>query len=96
MNMPLAMSFVWEVIKYPKKSPEIAELLLKFDTVLGIKIDKEEQKVEIPKDVLELVEKRKQARQEKNWQESDRLRDEIQALGYNVKDTKNGVEISKN
>ena len=71
-------------------------MLLKFDTVLGIKIDKEEQKVEIPKDVLELVEKRKQARQEKNWQESDRLRDEIQTLGYNVKDTKNGVEISKN
>ena len=98
MNMPLAMSYVWEVIKYNKKSPEISNLLLKFDTVLGIRIDKEEEKnnLEIPEEVLELVEKRKKARQEKNWTESDRLRDEIQNLGYSVKDTKDGVDILKN
>ena len=97
MNMPLAMSYVWEVIKYNKKSPEIANLLLKFDTVLGIKIDKEEKnEIKIPEEVLELVEKRKKARQEKKWTESDRLRDEIQNLGYSVKDTKDGVDILKN
>ena len=97
MNMPLAMSFVWEVIKYPKKSPKIAELLLKFDTVLGIKIDKEEnnEEIEIPEDVLQLVEERKQARQEKNWAESDRLRDLIKEKGYEVKDTKDGMEINE-
>ena len=95
MNMPLSMSFVWEVIKYPKKCPEIAELLLKFDTVLGIQIDKAEKKVEIPEEILELIEKRKQARSEKNWQESDRIRDEIHQKGYVVKDTKDGMEISK-
>ena len=95
--MPLAMSFVWEVVKYPKKSPEIADLLQKFDTVLGIKIDEEgkEKNVEIPENVLKLIEERKIARQEKNWAESDRLRDEIQKLGYSVKDTKDGVEISE-
>ena len=95
MNMPLAMSFVWEVIKYSKKSPEIAKLLLKFDTVLGIKINKEEtnKDIEIPEDVLKLVEERKQARQEKNWAESDRLRDVIKEKGYEVKDTKDGMEI---
>ena len=96
MNMPLAMSFVWEVIKYPKKSPKIAELLLKFDTVLGIKIDKEEnnEEIEIPEDVLQLVEERKQARQEKNWAESDRLRDLIKEKGYEVKDTKDGIILN--
>ena len=95
MNMPLSMSFVWEVIKYPKKCSEIAELLLKLDTVLGLKIDKIEKKAEIPKEILELIEKRKQARSEKNWQESDRIRDEIHQKGYVVKDTKDGMEISK-
>ena len=97
MNMPLAMSFVWEVVKYPKKSTEIAELLVKFDTVLGIKIDKVEinKEIEIPKEVLKLVEERKQARQEKNWAESDRLRDLIKEKGYEVKDTKDGMEIRK-
>ena len=97
MNMPLAMSYVWEAVRYNKKSPEVADLLLKFDTVLGLKIDKEpeQEKVEIPQDVLDLMEQRKQARQEKNWTESDRLRDLIKEKGYEVKDTKDGMNISK-
>ena len=95
--MPLAMSFVWEVIKYPKKCPEIANLLLKIDSVLGIKIDKEEtnNKTEIPEEVFKLIEERKQARKEKNWAESDRLRDLIKEKGFEVKDTKEGMEISE-
>ena len=97
MNMPLAMSYVWEVVKYPKKSSEIAKLLLKFDTVLGLKIDKEdkEEEIKIPEEILKLVEQRKQARQEKNWTESDRLRDVIKEKGYEVKDTKDGMEVIK-
>ena len=58
LNMPLAMSVVWETVKYPEKSVQLAELLKKFDTVLGIKIDQKE-KVEIPEEILELVEQRK-------------------------------------
>ena len=37
----------------------------------------------------------KQARKEKNWEESDKIRDEIQKLGYNIKDTKEGIKIEK-
>ena len=95
LNMPLAMGVVWEAVRYDKKSPKIAKLLLKFDTVLGLKIDEEQkqQEVKIPKEILDLVEKRKQARQEKNWEESDRLRDLIKEKGYEVKDTKDGMEL---
>ena len=97
MNMPLAMSYVWEAVRYEKKNKEISNLLLKFDTVLGIKIDKKEtnEEIEIPEEVLELVKERKKARQEKNWAESDRLRDLIKEKGYEVKDTKNGIEIRR-
>ena len=96
LNMPLAMGIVWEAVRYDKKSPKIADLLLKFDTVLGLKINEEQkqQEVEIPKEILDLVEKRKQARQEKNWEESDRLRDLIKEKGYEVKDTKDGMELT--
>ena len=93
LNMTLAMSVVWEAIKYPTKSEKIAKLLEKFDTVLGIKItEKKEEK--IPQEIWDLVEKRKIARNEKNWTESDRLREIIMNKGYSVKDTKDGVEIS--
>ena len=41
------------------------------------------------------MEQRKIARQEKNWAESDRLRDLIKEKGYEVKDTKDGMNIGK-
>ena len=42
-----------------------------------------------------LIEARAKARAEKNWAESDRLRDEITALGYVLKDTKQGQQVTK-
>ena len=96
LNMPLAMSVVWEVVREKRKSKKFAELLKKFDTVLGLKIDEiDVTQEQIPIEVLNLVEKRNEARSNKNWNESDRLRDEILSKGYVVKDTKDGVEITK-
>ena len=95
MNMPLALSIVWEAVRYKTKSKKIADLLKKFDTVLGIKIDETELKEEIPQEILDLAEKRKEARNNKNWSESDKLRDMIFKKGYIVKDTKEGTEILK-
>ena len=94
LNIPLAMSVVWEAVKYADKSPKIAKLLEKFDTVLGIKITEKKEQKAISEEILELVEQRKKARQEKNWAESDRLRDLISEKGYSVKDTKDGMEVN--
>ncbi len=95
LNMPLAMSYVWETAKFEKKSPEVAKLLMKFDTVLGIRIDKQEEQKEIPQEISELLEQRRKARENKDWTKSDEIRDLISEKGYIVKDTKNGQEISK-
>ena len=97
LNMPLALGVVWEVVRNQAKSPKLAELLLKFDTVLGLKIDElpASDIQQIPEEIMELVAQREIARKEKNWSESDRLRDELQAQGYSVKDTKEGTEINK-
>ena len=96
LNMPSAMGVVWEVVRYEKKSLKLAKLLEKFDMILGLKINEETTKTEekIPQKILELIEKRKEARENKDWNESDRLRDEIQAKGYQIKDIGAGeVEI---
>lgn len=97
MNMPLAMSFVWEVAKFEKKNPKVAELLQKFDTVLGIEINKiqESKNEEIPEEITNLLEQRKIAREQKEWSKSDEIRDLIKEKGYIVKDTKNGQELEK-
>lgn len=95
LNMPLAMGTVWEVVRNEKKSPKLAELLLKFDTVLGLEIDKKEEQEEIPQEILDLVEQRAQARQNKDWAKSDELRDLIQSKGYEIKDSKEGTEVKR-
>jgi hypothetical protein len=46
-----------------------------------------------PEEVQALAEQRQQARAEKNWAESDRLRDEIAALGWSVQDTAEGAKL---
>ena len=49
----------------------------------------------IPDDIKELVEQRKQARTVKNWAESDRLRDEITARGFVLEDTPKGAKVRR-
>lgn len=49
----------------------------------------------IPAEVLELANKRMQARKEKNFALSDALREQIKALGYEIKDNKEGFELNK-
>lgn len=65
-----------------KKSPE--EYLARY-------ADREEA----PEEVKSLADERLKARAEKNWARSDELRDRIKALGYSVKDTKDGYELAK-
>jgi cysteinyl-tRNA synthetase len=49
----------------------------------------------VPGDVMVLVEQRKAARAAKDYAASDALRERIAALGYEVKDTPEGVKINK-
>ncbi|RJP49212.1 MAG: cysteinyl-tRNA synthetase [Anaerolineaceae bacterium] len=59
-------------------------------------LDAQNMEEEIPSaEVLDLLEQRKQARARKDFAESDRLRDEISALGWKVMDTKEGQQLEK-
>ena len=97
LNMPMAMSVVWDVVKNPIKSKKLADLLLEFDKVLGVKIEEPiyKKQEELPEEIKVLVEKRKEARLNKDWVLSDALRDELNKKGYNIKDSKDGMIVEK-
>ncbi|SCH20707.1 Cysteine--tRNA ligase [uncultured Ruminococcus sp.] len=77
-----------------KEYVEFAEkLFLELTGVLGLLY--QEQKEEIPQEVMELVSQRAQARKEKDFKTADALRDQILALGYEVKETRQGVQVTK-
>lgn len=71
-----------------------AKLFDELTGVLGLLYNRK-QGNEIPAQVQELVNARTAARKAKDFAEADRLRDEIAALGYAVKETRQGVEITK-
>lgn len=101
LNMPAAMGIVWDIVRNSQKSKQYAELLLKFDQVLGLDLENSKQyleeakKIELPEEIAELLEKRKQARENKDWAMSDKIRDELKEKGYSVKDTKEGMTVEK-
>ena len=96
LNMPVAMSIVWEIVRNPKKSKKLKELLLKLDEVLGLDLKKYKKEENIlPDDVIKLVNDRNEARLNKNWAESDRIRDILIEKGYTVKDSKTGTIVEK-
>lgn len=98
LNMPVAISIVWELAKYSVKSNKIYELIMKFDSILSLdlnKVKKDNKNVEVSNEILELLEQRKKARESKDYALSDTLRDKIKEKGYIVKDTKEGQEIEK-
>ena len=50
---------------------------------------------DVPEEVLALAEERKAARANRDWAKSDELRERLKALGYAVKDGKEGYELTK-
>lgn len=91
LNMTSAISIVWEIAKKENKSSDYYKLLMKFDEVLSLNLDKEIfNKVDVNEEIEELLKKRKIARENKNYVLSDELRDKIKEKGYLVKDTKDG------
>ena len=92
----LAMSAVWEAVKYQEKSPKIAKLLKEFDEVLSLNVDKiEEKNEEIPEEILGMLEERKEARLNKDFAKSDEIRDKLKEKGYLVIDSKEGQKLEK-
>lgn len=90
-----AIAEMWNLIKDDSISDEDKYATLVFVSgVLGLELHlAKKEEVIIPDDVQKLLDARVVARNEKNWNESDRLRDEILKHGYTVKDSSEGQEI---
>jgi len=63
----------------------------RINTVLELESESE---VAVPAEVAQLGEERQNARREKHWKRSDELRDQISALGWEVRDTKEGQKLT--
>ena len=102
LNTADAIGAIFELIKHanvtlkPGCAKEAVEAVIatfkEMTGVLGLVKEKEEEK---NAEVDALVEARAQARKEKNWKESDRIRDQLKEMGYVVEDTAQGQKVRR-
>jgi len=91
-----ALALTWKLTKDETiKDEDKKATILDFDRVFGLNLDKKTDEEELPGEIKKLVEQRQKAREEKNWGESDRLRDLIKDKGYLVEDLKDECKIRK-
>ena len=89
LNMPEALATVWEVVKSNIPNYDKVDLLRQFDSILGLDLGKEKvMKIDetIPEQVEKLIEQREVVRKQRNYSEADKIRADIEKLGYRVED----------
>jgi cysteinyl-tRNA synthetase len=104
LNTSLAITAVYDVLKSGANSVTKLALIADFDRVLGLGLIQAAQALaenasdaaeDIPQEVLDLIEQRREARKAKDFALADEIRDKIAALGYEVRETRQGTEINK-
>jgi cysteinyl-tRNA synthetase len=94
-NTPAALAAVFDWVREANRSDEpvgsadLREML----SVLSLENLLDAEASEAPAEVHELVEARERARAERDYSESDRLREAIRAAGWEVRDGPNGPEL---
>lgn len=95
LAMPEVLALTWKLIKDGEiRDEDKKSTILDFNKVLGLDLEldsREENK--IPDEIVQLAKERTLARKNKNWQESDRLRELIKEKGYVVEDLENSCKI---
>ncbi|OGH95189.1 MAG: cysteine--tRNA ligase [Candidatus Magasanikbacteria bacterium RIFOXYD2_FULL_41_14] len=94
LNLPEALALVWDAIKTKTISQKT---LFEFDKVLGLGLAEaiKSQSSPLPDAVAVLLAQRNEARARRDFKASDELRAQIEALGFEVKDTTQNTQVTK-
>ncbi len=97
LNIPKAFAALFELVRDTNAhgGGTVLGVFKRMDEVLGVIFFGKAEKEEVPEAIQALLTQRAEARAAKNWAESDRLRDEIAAQGWLVKDSKEGQTCTK-
>jgi len=96
LNLPKAFAALFELVRETNAhgGGPVLGVFRRMDEVLGVIFFGKAEKAAVPPEVQALADRRAEARKAKNWAESDRLRDEIAALGWTVRDSRDGQSLA--
>jgi cysteinyl-tRNA synthetase len=88
LNTSQALAVMWEMLKSNIPSADKYDLSMSFDEVLGLKLSELPNiKIEMPDEVKKLLKMREELRSEKKFEEADKIRMQIEELGFKVQDS---------
>lgn len=93
LNMPEAVAVLWEMLR-DKKAKGKLKAVQKIDEVFGLRL-LEKGEVEVPSEIKKLAEERQRAREGKDFDKADELRDKLKEKGWEIKDSKEGFELER-
>jgi len=102
LNISAALGFLFETIRETNRAMDQSKLdgktasgWLNWWNRINCVLDFETDGSELPEEVAKLAEARTQARLAKDFRKSDELRDKLNALGWEARDTKDGQKITR-
>jgi len=102
LNTPDALAAVFDLVKEintlsaASSKAALETAAAAFDEITGVLgLLYNRKKDEVPAEVTALVEKRAAAKKAKDWATADAIRAELTAMGWAVKDTAQGPQLSK-
>ncbi|HYV33370.1 MAG TPA: cysteine--tRNA ligase [Candidatus Limnocylindria bacterium] len=100
LSIPVFVGQVWDVLSNKSANIHTQDAVLEdFDAILGLSLKNPPSvfnDIELPAGVKKLVSEREKAREQRNFSESDVLREKIEDLGYEVMDGVEGQIVKKN
>ncbi len=86
LDMPRALGLTWDMVRSDLPDQAKLELLLEFDRILGLGLDKVSASYDLPYDVKSTVAERRGLREQAEYRKADELRGAISTSGYLVGD----------
>jgi cysteinyl-tRNA synthetase len=87
LNTAKALAVLWEMLGSNIPSGDKYDLAMSFDEILGLKLSENpKSKTQIPNNVQILIDQRQKLREEGQYDEADKIREQIQKLGFGVSD----------
>lgn len=98
LNMSGVLALINELLKEDFPKEDILATILDFDKVLALDLEEaitKKEPMEFPSEVEALLEKRMLAKKEKNYEEADRIRGQVEEMGYKLLDTPEGQKLEQ-
>lgn len=97
LDSPKGIATLWTMLKDSKEdSNDIARTIIEMDKILGLRLQMHisgNSELEVPAEVIKLVDERTNLKKNKDYAGADAARDKITALGFEVMDTPQGAAL---